>query len=636
MKKLILLICSLLLANLITLTAQESEIALKDYFDDAEYFFSQEFYIDALTDYQQVYKRGFSNNANVNYKIGVCYLNIPGQKDKAIPYLEKAKLAASDKYKESTPNEKYAPLDAYLYLGNAYRINNQLDKAIQAYKKYKQLIPEGQKDLQHYTDLQIQACNVASEFIKKPVDVVFKNLGPVINSSTNDYKAVISGDGSTMAYMHQLPFYDAVYVSRKVNGAWSKPENITPQIMSDGDQYVCSLSYDGNLLFLSKEDEYNSDIYKSQYIDKRWTKSVPLGSQINTKFWESHASISKDGRLLYFTSNRKGGQGNMDIYVAEREPDGSFGNVKNLGPQINTDLNEDTPFITEDGNSLYFSSQSYASMGGYDIFVSHKDGKGGWTVPENLGYPINTTDDDLFYYPYNNGEEGYISRIKDDGYGGMDIYEVVNSEKAIQEELASNQPLKGVEGNQLTARDTSTADTTGKTSAKIAPPAQEKPDTSSKQTVTEKKEVPPVTKVKTIEITPVLFEFDRATLSLEGKKELDKVADLMKNNPGIKVQLIGYADALGPESYNLRLSESRAMSAMRYIISKSIDARRLKAVGKGETNFIAPNTKPDGSDNPEGRKYNRRVEFEINGVDAKTLMIKRINPVPQDMSIQKK
>ena len=349
--------------------------------------------------------------------------------------------------------------------------------------------------------------------------------------------------------MHKLPFYDAVYVSRKDNGTWGKPENITPQIMSDGDQYVCSLSYDGNVLYLSKEDEFNSDIYVSRYADNRWTKSTALGSNINTKYWESHASISKDGKYLYFTSNRKGGQGNMDIWVAERQTDGSFGKVKNLGPQINTDLNEDTPFITEDGKTLYFSSQSYTSMGGYDIFVSHKDGKNGWTVPQNLGYPINTTDDDLFYYPYHNGDDGYMARLESDGYGGLDVYEVVNNEKVIEEEIASNEQT--------------VTDTSEKTTVQLTPPAEETRDTAE----TAKKEVPQTPVVKTIEISPVLFEFDRATLSLKGRKELDKLAGLMKDNPDIKVHLIGYADALGPENYNLRLSESRAVTGMQYLIA---------------------------------------------------------------------
>ena len=134
----------------------------------------------------------------------------------------------------------------------------------------------------------------------------------------------------------------------------------------------------------------------------------------------------------------------------------------------------------------------------------------------------------------------------------------------------------------------------------------------------------------------IYYDFDKWAIREDAAKELMKVVQLMKDNPDIKVHLIGYADALGPENYNLRLSESRAVTGMQYLIGKGIDARRLKAVGKGETNFIAPNTNPDGSDNPEGRKYNRRVEFEIKGVDKKTLMIKRMNPVPQDLRIKEK
>jgi len=596
------------------LFGQKSDVALKEYFLDAEFFLSKEFYPDALHDFLEIYKRGYQDNANVNYRIGICYLNILGQKDKSIEYLKKASLSVSPKYKESKLTETNAPIDVYLYLGNAYRVNNMLDKAFESYRKYKEVLPAEEKLMREYVDKQIEACQIAGEYMKEPLDVSFINLGTSINSNADESKAVVSGDGSTMAYMHRLPFYDAIYTSKFVNGKWTTPENITPQILSDGDQYVSCISFDGKTLLLTKEDEFNSNIYVSYLKNNRWTKSESLSSEINTKYWESHASLTKDGKTLYFSSNRKGGFGNMDIYVSNLDKNGNWGPARNLGKQINTAFNEETPFITEDGNTLYFSSQGFTNMGGYDVFVSHRLGDTAWTVPENMGYPISTTDDDLFYYPWNNGEAAYVSKIDSDGYGGTDIY-MVKYNKIVKEEVTEK-----VEKIIVTAA-------IPKDTVKKAEIIQ---DTVKKVVVT-----PPVSiaiEVKTVLISPVLFDFNRTELTEKGKKELVTLTDLMKNYTNLKVVILGFADALGPDDYNLRLSEKRALEVLKYIVSKGIDASRLKAIGKGEVDFLAPNSNSDGTDNPEGRKLNRRVEFEISGVNKELLIIKRLDPIPKDNS----
>lgn len=564
----------------------EDEIAIKEYFSDAEFFLSQEFFVDALNDYLQVYKRGYEENANINYRIGICYLNIPGRKQKSIKYFEKAKTSVSSRYRESSLKEKNAPIDVYLYLGNAYRVNDRLDDAILSYNDYKNLLPDGQTNLHQYADQQIEACNIAKEFMKRPIDVEFANLGPVINDINENYKALISADESTLIYMHRLPFYDAIYFSKNVNGIWSEPENITPQILSDGNQFVSSLSYEGSMLFLSKEDEFNSDIYVSLYIDNRWTKSKALGSNINTKYWESHASISKDGKTLYFTSNRKGSIGDMDIYVSHLSEAGNWGGAKNLGTEINSKLNEDTPFITEDGKSLYFSSQGFTSMGGYDVFKSELNTDNEWSIPQNLGYPLNTTDDDLFYYPWNNGEIAYMSKILGDGYGATDIYKVIYpvvvDEKVIVDTIKPEKIII----------------------------------------------ISTVPSIQTIEISPVLFDFDKSFITESGKDVINVLVDLLKNNNDIKVELLGYTDALGPTEYNVKLAKKRAVSVMNIFLDLGIDAVRLQSTGMGEVDNISINKNQDGSDNSEGRAYNRRVEFEVLGVDKDLLIIKRINPVP--------
>jgi len=606
----------------------EEDIALKEYFADAEFFLAGEFYADALSDYMQVYRRGYEDNANINYRIGICYLNIQGQKDKSIAYLEKAKKSVSVKYKESSLREKNAPVDVFLFLGNAYRVNNRLTEAIESYRKYKELLPEDEVNLHKYTDKQIEACNIANEFMQNASNIEFVNIGKPINSGNDDFKAVISGDGNTLVYMHKLPFYDAVYYSVKKDGAWSEPENITSQLMSDGNQYVSSVSYDGKTLYLTWEDEFNSDIYVSYFADNRWSVSKPLGQEINSKYWESHASISKDNKTLYFTSNRNGGVGEMDIYVSELTGEGFFGPPRNLSI-LNTELNEDTPFITPEGDKLYFSSQGFTNMGGYDIFVSEKGANQEWLVPENMGYPVNSTDDDLFYYPLDSKGRALYAQIIEDGFGGTDIYQLSFREKSFTEEetLADKDADTPIVEQPETGKQEIVSEDEGR--HEMPEPAVEKEPAEA-----EKDAQMPGQEIKSVSIKPVFFGFDKTELTPESKAELDKVVELMSSQPVIEIKVTGYADPLGPENYNLLLSQRRAQVVLEYLAARGIKTQRIKTEGKGETGFIAVNTKPDGSDNPAGRKFNRRAELEFMGTDNSVVIIRRIDPVPDNLKIR--
>ncbi|MBN1144479.1 MAG: OmpA family protein [Bacteroidales bacterium] len=631
--KTVLLLAFILLLNMPSEAQEKNLTELKEYFSDAEFFFAQEEYADALYDYLELYNNGFKENANINYKMGICYLNIPGQKDKAIGHLLEAVKNVSKKYSESKLKQKSAPLDAYLFLGNAYRVNNKLNDAIQAYNKYKEVAVSAEEI--KFADQQISACNTALSFMNNPLRVKLTNLGDSVNGTSSNFKGVVSGDGKTLVFMNELPFYDAVYFS-KYNNGWSSPVNITPQIESDGDQYVSSISYDGTKLFLTREDAFNSDIYMSRYDNNRWTKSLPVaGQDINTKFWESHASLSKDGKSLYFTSNRKGGVGDMDIYVSKHQPDGSWGLPVNLGIPVNTSLNEDTPFITDNDSLLYYSSQGNENMGGYDIFVSSLDASGKWLKPENMKYPVNTTDDDLFYYPWNNNQVGYISKIQPDGFGKEDIYAVQpydskelpelltdffkDSEPALRELIPVETPEPGkiVEPAPIVHPEQTTVP------EKPAEPAQ--PEKLAEPVV---QQIP-----KEIDLDPVYFAFDNFQLNEEGKKQLDKIFQLLKDHPAVRVKFIGHADAKGPAEYNQKLSEKRANAVLKYILERGVDSARLEAKGMGEQRFAAINSNPDGSDNPEGRRLNRRVEYEITGANDIILTI-RATPVPENLKFK--
>jgi hypothetical protein len=262
------------------------------------------------------------------------------------------------------------------------------------------------------------------------VNASFTKLEDQVNTSSDNTNAVTSGDGNTMVFITELKFYDAIHLSKKIDGKWTPPEVLNPQVGSDGDFYPTSLSYDGKELYMVRHAEGNDDLYVSTLGESFWSKAIPLNSYINTRAHETHASLSKDGNTLYFTSARRGGSGNLDIYRSERKPGGDWGEAVNLGPVINTPEDEDAPFLCTDGNRLIFCSKGHFNMGGYDIFYSDLETNGEWTDPVNIGYPINTTGDDLFFYPIGNGFQGYMAKVDRDGPLTYDIYlvEILNQE----------------------------------------------------------------------------------------------------------------------------------------------------------------------------------------------------------------
>jgi hypothetical protein len=385
---------------------------------ESEFLFEE--YAEALPNYLRLNKQ-YPDNDNINYKIGVCYLNDPYEKEKAIEFLEKAVQNINPKFKENNFKETGAPLEANFYLGNAYRINDQLERAIQTYEHFKEQADPELYDLELVNE-QITACKNAIDLKTRPVDIEIENLGDRINTRFSDVQPVISGDESRLIYVQQQAFFDALAYSEKIDGEWSFPRILMEELQVDEDVYPTSLSYDGNTLFIYRNDNFTGNLYTSKYADGKWSSLTKLNENINTKYWESHASLNRPGDTLYFTSNRKGGFGGLDIYYSVKGANKDWGPAVNLGATINTKYNEETPFITADGKTLYFSSYGHYNMGGYDVLYTTKLSDGSWAVPINAGYPINTTDDDVFFNPVHNGTYAYFPRYLDDGFGRMDIY----------------------------------------------------------------------------------------------------------------------------------------------------------------------------------------------------------------------
>jgi len=348
-------------------------------------------------------------NYNIKYKIGNCYLNIFDEKPKAIPFLEEAVRSTSYNSKPGKIKEMRAPLDAYFSLGNAYRITNRLDSALNTYRFFQQLITESSEmQNQEFVNQQMQACNVASVQMKNPVNVLIQPLKEYINQGSVNDRPVLSYDGSTMAYTEKRGLESVVYVTRREGDSWATPVDITLEAGMGTDCHTTSLNSDGSELYLFKNDNYDGNIYVTRFVDGQWSQVERLNKNINTRFYESHAAISSDGKKLYFTSNREGGLGELDLWVSEKDVTGEWGIPSNLGNVVNTPYNEETPFISGDGNTLTFSSEGHGSMGGYDIFLS-KLSSGLWTSPVNIGYPLSTTDDNIAFQPFSNGNFGFYS-----------------------------------------------------------------------------------------------------------------------------------------------------------------------------------------------------------------------------------
>ena len=368
-------------------------------------------------------KDKYPDNIYLDYKIGRCYLNIPFEKQKSLIYLKKASVKITKTNKDGSFKGNEVPVDVIYYLGDAYRINNQLEAAIENYEEFKSKSDKKLYDLKLVDD-QILACKRAILMEKKPVVISFHNLGEVINTKYSETDPVVSEDENIMLYATQLPFYQEVFFTKKVNGVWQQPLNIITELGIDDDCIPTCLSSDGTEAYFYRSDQFRGDLYVSNYINGKWTKIRRLNDNVNTKYWESHASLSHDGKTLYFTSNRPGGMGGLDIYMTQRNIGDNWGPPKNLGPVINSSYNEDAPFITSDGKRLYFSSFGHETMGGYDIFYSDKDANGNWTKPVNIGYPLNSTGDDLYFCPVRNGSAGYISKYDSAGFGRFDIVRV--------------------------------------------------------------------------------------------------------------------------------------------------------------------------------------------------------------------
>ena len=422
--------CSIVFSFLLTSAQGQRASYFKRVFVDAEYFLLYEDYRDALPLYQELHN-AFPNNSNIAYRLGLCYLNLPNEKQKAIPFFEKALKDVSESYREGFFTESQAPREVYFYYGKALRIAYDFDKAIEVFNKYKSLLNDHETNENSLVNHELNSIEYAKKLMANPINVDFTSVGRTVNSRFAETNPVVSADNNVMVYTSVQQFYNAILLSQRRANVWTHPINLNSQMFADGPISTVGISADGRTLLLARNDNDIYNLYTSAFdtIKNSWGIITRLPKEINTRAWENFASFSPSGDTLYFSSNRAGGAGGFDIYMSTRTPIG-WSEAKNLGDIINTPFDEVAPSISRDGKKLFFASKGHKSMGGFDIFVSHlRNGK--WTKPINMGYPFNTTDDDVFYQPLGDGTKGYISRLLPQSYGENDIYFVEFDSKVI-------------------------------------------------------------------------------------------------------------------------------------------------------------------------------------------------------------
>jgi outer membrane protein OmpA-like peptidoglycan-associated protein len=396
---------------------------------------------------------------------------------------------------------------------------------------------------------------------------------------------------------------------------------------------------------------------------------IPIPGMVNSSYAEASISISPNGKVLFFSSNRPGGIGNnnFDIYFCTLDENGDWTRPRNLGPAINTEYDEDGPFIDYDGKTLYFSSKGHEGMGGYDIFRTVYDSTSAtWSQPENLGYPINSPDDDVYYVSTKKGKTAYYASVREDGMGYTDIYLITEIKDAPKKDPIVAKPIERTPEEPTDKPEPTTpsaqalmfnvtvidGETGAPMDAKISLRSADNLMMGSRKTDTGKYTFEikteglknyqlsiekdgyvfvnqsvalagasagavPVNREVTMRklrvgvggvLRNIYFDFDKATFKTESFNELNKLEKMLSENPNLMVEIAGHTDNIGTWDYNKDLSQRRAQAVVNYLKGKGIDPRRLTAVGYGKTKPIASN-----DDEKEGRELNRRVEFKVVG-----------------------
>lgn len=402
------------------LTMDEAKMVKRD----AGTMFAAGDYNGALKAYKDLVKSD-AKNVDYNYKLGYCYLQTNTDKKASLSYLEFATKA------------KEAKKEWMFYLGQAYMFNEKWDDAIAAFNDFKDSKQKPIKD-QPAVERMIEYCNNAKELTAKPINCTYTNLGKVINTVYEEYNPFISADGKLLVFtsrrkgnvggfIEDLGIYTAdIYTTIWKDTIWAKPKGLGGMVNTEWDEESVGLSPDGDLILIYFDNgESYADIGGSSLKGKMWQKPMMMPEQVNSKNYEGGATMSLDGRTVIFSSTKKEGYGETDLYMVHKEKNGEWTAPVNLGTNINTKYAEESPCLSIDGKTLFFASKGWNSMGGFDIFYStYDDASNSWSKPVNFGYPINDADDNQFISFTGDMRSAYVAAIRPEGLGDQDIYKV--------------------------------------------------------------------------------------------------------------------------------------------------------------------------------------------------------------------
>ncbi len=620
------------------------------YLKNAERHIGFEEYDQAIPDLEKAIQIN-PKNAMSQFLIGKCYF-ITHEKSKAAIHLQSAFELDS----EVDPGLN-------VYCAKALHYKLQFDEAISFYRKAIAGVAGKSPEYAEF-EMAIRQCEYGKIVVANPVAAKIVNIGPTINTAHIEHSPVISADESVLIFTSRRPgntgsapdgsWHDEdLYISEQVAGKWSTPRNLGKGVNKPDHDASISLSPDGQRLFIYKNPPGKGDIFECDLKGKEWTSPENIGMPISdSRSFESAITLSSDGKTAFFGTDREGGKGLRDIWMVKKDAAGKWGNPVNLPAPINSVYNEDSPFLHPNGKTLYFSSDGTNSIGGYDIFKTEIKADGTWSIPENLGYPINTGDHDIYFVLSADGRHGYYSSAKEGGYGHEDIYQinmpqapvvVAKKDTTVSVPVIVQNPLTILKGtitdevtkdpvgaaikviddekNEVIAEFKSNS-STGKYLISLPSGRNygirvESPDylfhsehfdipkTTDYQEIVKDIQMKKMKVGTSIVLKNIFFDYNDATLRKESEAELARLLELLLEYPTLEIEIGGHTDADGSNDYNQKLSERRARAVVDYLVQKGTAMARLVAKGYGESQPM------DTNDTDEGKQNNRRTEFKI-------------------------
>jgi outer membrane protein OmpA-like peptidoglycan-associated protein/Tol biopolymer transport system component len=615
----------------ISANAQNSPIRkAQDSFEDAQQYLRQNIYDEGIKYLDEAIK--------YDPKFQLAYIQL-GDVYKRLKNFPKAK----ENYEKAVNSAPEIETRIYFVLGESQLLTGDYTKAKNSFQIFQQKYKGTDPDFINKTKKYILDCEFALNAIQKPTKYEPINMGFYINSVNKEYFPTQTADGLTIIFTRVVNNNEDFFISTKKNEEWQRAKPLSTQINTPNfNEGAQSISPDGKYLFFTGCNRPDGlgrcDIYVSRKEGNDWGRAVNLGKTINSEFWESQPSISPDGSTLYFVSNRPGGIGSYDIWKSTLTAEGIWTIPVNLGAKINTIYDESTPFIHADGKTLYFSSNGWPGFGDKDIFFSRITTDGEFSNPINLGYPINTFNEEIGLTVSADGNDGlFSSNMTGGGFGDLDIYhfklpEAVKplpvtyvkgtvKDKDSKALLSANVLVVDLKTNTAVFNDF-TSEETGDFLA-VMPLGSDyafNADVpgylfnSQRFELKENKSNKPfeieilLERIKVgsnVTLNNIFFETNRYELLPSSMIELTILTSLLQSNPTIEIEIQGYTDNVGEDKLNERLSENRAKAVYNYLLKEGITAKRISFKGYGKTKPRADNT------TEEGRKQNRRTEFVV-------------------------